>query len=1236
MSKIASKTMAVIVALFLLAGVALGGTFLQAFSTANAQITSEPTIQTKVTDRVAYGESFTVAGATGYTVTVKTPGNTEIVSDSTESTITVPANQVGIYEVIYNYTGDNQGYVNYTYNVECYMDLEYKFVVDDHGASIPTYWKKDGKAVTLPDATLYYLDEDTDKYLPVAASEYTLTCEVTGPTSAEFTEEQLAGGTATITPSAVGTYFITYVAKVGSTGENVYTEQYTMQVQDEFLDERAPTLTISGVPSSSSLNTSVSLPTATVTDDYDSRVNTYITVTHTYGNSESESQAIEVPEVVIDEDTGYAKLDENGNILYYKAADADREEYSYDANNELETTTNVNESVKAKFDNTDFMSFIPTEEGTYRVTYQAEDSTGKYDEKTANRTATYSYNITVSDTTAPVYRDIDSSLMPSTWGNRVYKHDATKTEDQSATEDIGNTDIGFPVPVVYDNSSRDADVKVSFTLSDKNSKTVIRFTNINATVASSDNSYAASDVYGVEGRTYYFFRYWENTAYTIDEATGKLSGEGLGDNAYSLVYFDTDEGRITKGYFNFNNYTETDKYGDYTVTYRASDANGNSSSRTFNITYQASFTDTSYPVLGFDTPDYAAFRAEETEVSVSGVTASDSNDSRLDVTYFLVTKFDRSTEGFVAADNSYSYDVLTASIDDMIDGGSAIELDPTAGTTTLTLEKDGTDYNITTDNVYGLERTITLGSADLAKGAYFAMRAIDSVGNETTMVKYVELVDGTADADAADYLDFQSAFTAQVTAEGQNDGNAGTEYTLGNFTINYGAASLRDYTGFEMYVQRVQDAEGNEVDNAPLTNVTFDTYSDNRTDNGTNKIYVENIRFTPNRAGTYMIVIRAFGISGQSQVHMFFRTFGGESSGMVDTSASLPDTMQYNQTYKLPNNYKMPAEWGEGGVLRTISGGRFTLMGTEFTAKSATTFRFTDYVFKYDYTTGDTGSIGSLVGPDSVREERGTVYSGVTDGQNATFRLLGAMPTYVEKDEFVVLPNVSASSSNGNATNVTLSVTDPDGNSVNVYDSEDTLPEGVPADTTLVGNQFGFFANTSGSYELTYTATLNNQTATATYTVRAGDIVAPTFSAYIGSINGSSISSEVTTTSAKQNDTFRFASITNVKDADAEDFTYTRELINPEGENTATLTTQSGSSDYTLTTSGTWTVRYTVTDDAGNSSVQNYYITVTSSSSSISTESVTTLSVVLIVVGVVLIAGIIIYLVRFRKRKAKN
>ena len=66
MSKIASKTMAVIVALFLLAGVALGGTFLQAFSTANAQITSEPTIQTKVTDRVAYGESFTVAGATGY------------------------------------------------------------------------------------------------------------------------------------------------------------------------------------------------------------------------------------------------------------------------------------------------------------------------------------------------------------------------------------------------------------------------------------------------------------------------------------------------------------------------------------------------------------------------------------------------------------------------------------------------------------------------------------------------------------------------------------------------------------------------------------------------------------------------------------------------------------------------------------------------------------------------------------------------------------------------------------------------------------------------------------------------------------------------------------------------------------------------------------------------------------------------------------------------------------------
>ena len=60
---------------------------------------------------------------------------------------------------------------------------------------------------------------------------------------------------------------------------------------------------------------------------------------------------------------------------------------------------------------------------------------------------------------------------------------------------------------------------------------------------------------------------------------------------------------------------------------------------------------------------------------------------------------------------------------------------------------------------------------------------------------------------------------------------------------------------------------------------------------------------------------------------------------------------------------------------------------------------------------------------------------------------------------------------------------------------------------------------------------------------------------------------------------------------------------------------------------------YTVTDDIGNTSYVTYTINVTTSSSSISSDAITTLAVVLIVVGVLLIAGVIVWFIRFRKRK---
>ena len=59
---------------------------------------------------------------------------------------------------------------------------------------------------------------------------------------------------------------------------------------------------------------------------------------------------------------------------------------------------------------------------------------------------------------------------------------------------------------------------------------------------------------------------------------------------------------------------------------------------------------------------------------------------------------------------------------------------------------------------------------------------------------------------------------------------------------------------------------------------------------------------------------------------------------------------------------------------------------------------------------------------------------------------------------------------------------------------------------------------------------------------------------------------------------------------------------------------------------------YTVTDEAGNESKQEFEITVTNSTSN-SGISLATLSTILIIVGVLLIAGVLVYLFRFRRVK---
>ena len=177
---------------------------------------------------------------------------------------------------------------------------------------------------------------------------------------------------------------------------------------------------------------------------------------------------------------------------------------------------------------------------------------------------------------------------------------------------------------------------------------------------------------------------------------------------------------------------------------------------------------------------------------------------------------------------------------------------------------------------------------------------------------------------------------------------------------------------------------------------------------------------------------------------------------------------------------------------------------------------------------------------------------------------------------------------------------------------------------------------------MTYTATYANATpVTATYSINIGDVVGPEFT-----IKGGTAASA----RMRVGDTFNFADMELSQNEN--NVTITKKLYNPSREE-VTEATVSGSYDshrndkyngydskdkespIKFTMAGQYEVVYTATDSVGNVTTQRYNITVVSSGSGKPTT-ITTLSTVLIVVAVVLLAGVIVYVVRFRKVKVKN
>lgn len=403
---------------------------------------------------VKYGAEFAVPAATGsgITVTVTDPAGKPY---NAEADGKYYARMLGNYIIEYKNTDG----ITYTYKMLSTLDDELELRIAE--ADIPSVVKK-GKSVVLPEAKVGFYNED-GKWVSYEGA----AVKITATAGTEITDVANS-----YEFKANGTTFIKYVATLNK-GTKRLEKTYEVKVQNEVSDTSAPTLSVSGVPSSASVNTAVTLPVATATHGTDERVKVTVTVKDPNGNP--------VKDVTVGDD-GFA-------------------------------TATLENAVE--FDNDKTMKFYPTEKGTYEVTYRAEADNEK---QSYPRT----YRITVSDKKGPLV-EIDDTKIPAKWG---YSKVTNKTDSENPVEK--DTTVTFPFPSkLVDNVTEKGKLTIRFEITDPEKKQAVVVANANSTESGSNKNTIAS----YEGATDVEFT--ADNGFTFD--FGKYADSKSNDKSYQVA-----------------------------------------------------------------------------------------------------------------------------------------------------------------------------------------------------------------------------------------------------------------------------------------------------------------------------------------------------------------------------------------------------------------------------------------------------------------------------------------------------------------------------------------------------------------------------------------------------------------------------------------------------------------------------------------------------------------------------
>ncbi len=1048
--------------------------------------------------------------------------------------------EIGAYTVYYG--------EGYSYVVPCVLDKDYELRVAHNGADIATYMQA-GETLTVPNAAVWAkTDDSASDYEYIKVDDMEVKWEIDGENVNSTDVVSVQNGSAATDSEVVikkpGTYTVHYYCTVKG-GNKYLFKDYTVKVQAHFNDSTVPTLNVVNIPKEISLNTKITLPKATATDNYDSNVKVLVTVIAPDGNP--------VKRVKLGEDK-YA----------------------------VETLTE-----DVLFENDYNLSFYPTQKGKYKITYTAVDDNPN------NKTPStiHNYETEAVDRTAPVLKEIEDEKIPTKWGINVTKKKEGTTSNETESVD---TKITFPYPNYVDNFDKE-NITVVFEIKDTvNNKTVVRFENIydqNEDGTPGDNA-----------------KYSYNASKQSSGIYGAKDGEKLEFTKEGLKNFDFGvyKNSIEKVEGEGTSYT-----GTYTVSYQARDSVNNITTKTYDIVLEENFNDTTAPSireLSFG-DDYFLFTADEEEFTLPTPVITDETDTRPVVEYKLWA-------GAPDAEGSKSIPV---------NGGDTVKLKlNTDNKPTITLENK---FDATKNETLVFEANVE---------CYYTVDATDDAGNKYRQTNYnadasknkpIKIINSSAneftslpEIDTTALKETFGVKESETSPEQEWVLKQGVDNPLGDITFAVDS-SIREFVGFEISFT-VDGKVWNTGD------VSLETFYD-----GTN-LHVQNITVAPPKSDDISMYFRVFNVVGLSKtIKVDYKTDGkSDDSGNIGAALDVGTTGNVYTSYLLRNkNVSKPEDIAPDKlyVVRKIEGkGKFSLMSSLFTAYNAGSFTFTDGYYK-------TGS--SDITPLS-KVPSYTV--AISESATPVWQVMGKMPTYKAKNAKVELPAVVASSQYANA-KIEVSVTDPDSKALDVVKDDvnkDLDAEYENGNVVLRNGKYEFKAKKDGSYTVTYTASYgDSQKMTQSYTIKAGDVVAPTFTVSEPAAR------------ATENSVFKFSAVTVTSEEDLKSdvkssIRYQKTLKAPDGTAVYTVdgrgdtyrdkTMDDTNKGYTFTKTGNYTVEYVVYDKVGNSSVTSYTINVSAAkvNNPVSTKIIST---ILIIVGVLLIAGVILYFVRFRKVKSK-